>query len=148
MAHERLGNFEAAIDALETARARGAGEIAFRARILGALGHTYGRWEKPDRALAVLDELAALSQSNYVDPFEIAHVHAGLGKTDAALDNLERAAADRSGWLVYCGVWPAFEDLRSTTRFRALLNRMTLRRGGHGSTWTTDNGCTTSPLGE
>ena len=42
LAHDRLGNFEAASDALETARARGGGEIAFRARILGALGHTYG----------------------------------------------------------------------------------------------------------
>ena len=51
LAHDRLGNFEAASDALETARARGGGEIAFRARILGALGHTYGRWGKSDRAV-------------------------------------------------------------------------------------------------
>ena len=134
LAHDRLGNFEAASDALETARARGGGEIAFRARILGALGHTYGRWGKSDRALAVLDELAVMSQSNYVDPFEIAHVQVGLGKMDTALDSLERAAADRSGWLVYCGVWPAFESLRPNTRFRALLNRMALGRSGDGST--------------
>jgi tetratricopeptide (TPR) repeat protein len=133
LAHDRLGNFEAASDALETARERGAGEIAFRARILGALGHTYGRWGKSDRASAVLEELAAVSQSNYVDPFEVAHVHAGLGKMDLALDSLERAAADRSGWLLYCGVWPAFESLRSNTRFRKLLNRMALR-GGDSST--------------
>jgi TolB-like protein/tetratricopeptide (TPR) repeat protein len=134
LAHNRLGNYEAASDALETARARGGGEIAFRARILGALGHTYGRWGKSDRAMAVLDELAALSRLNYVDPFEIAHVQAGLGKMDAAVDSLERAAADRSGWLMYCGVWPAFESLRQNTRFRALLSRMALGGAGHVST--------------
>ena len=39
LAHDRLGNFEAAIDALEIAKARGGGEIAFGGRILGALGH-------------------------------------------------------------------------------------------------------------
>jgi hypothetical protein len=73
-----------------------------------------------------LHELAALSQSNYVDPFEIAHVQAGLGKADAALDSLERAVTERSGWVVYCGVWPAFETLRSNTRFQHLLSRVGL----------------------
>ena len=132
LAHDRLGNFEAASDALETARTRGGSEVAFRGRILGALGHTYGRWGKPDRAAAILDEMAAMSRSAYVDPFEIAHVQAGLGKMDAALDSLERAATDRSGYLVYCGVWPAFENLQSDTRFQALLNLMALRRSGDG----------------
>ena len=73
-----------------------------------------------------------MSQSTYIDPFEIAHVQAGLGEMDAALDSLERAAADRSGYLVFCGVWPAFESLRSNTRFQALLNWMALRRSGDG----------------
>ncbi len=132
LAHNQLGNFEAASEALETARVRGADELAFRARILGALGYTYGRWNKPDRALAALDELAALSRSNYVDPFEIAHVHAGLDKTEAALDSLELAAADRSGFAPYCGVWPAFEVLRSSRRFQALLSRMALGRRESG----------------
>ena len=100
LAHDRLGNFAAASDALETARTRGGGEVAFRGRILGALGHTYGRWGKPDRAAAILDEMAAMSRSGYVDPFEIAQVQAGLGEMDAALDSLERAATDRSGYLV------------------------------------------------
>ena len=130
LAHQRQGDFGAASEALETARALGAGESAFRARILGALGYTYGRWAKKDRALTILGELAVLSQSNYVDPFEIAHVHAGLGDLDASLDNLERAAAMRSGWLAYCRVWPGFEGLRSNTRFQALLNKMALNMNG------------------
>ena len=130
LAQNRLGNLEAASDALETARERSAGEIAFRARILGALGHTYACAGKPDRALAVLQELATLSQSNYVDPFEIAQIQVGLGNADAALDSLERAATERSGWVVYCRVWPAFEDLRSSTRYQQLLSRMGLRRIG------------------
>jgi tetratricopeptide (TPR) repeat protein len=134
LAHSRLGNFESATEALETARARAGADTSFRARILGALGHTYGRSGRADRASAVLDELAAISQSNYVDQFEIAHVLAGLGRSDAALDNLERAAEDRSGWLSYCGVWSAFESLRPNPRFQALLKGMRLRRSGNGST--------------
>ena len=82
LAHDRLGNFAAASDALETARSRCGSEVAFRGRILGALGHTYGRWGKRDRAAAILDEMAAMSRSGYVDPFEIAHVQAGLGEIE------------------------------------------------------------------
>ena len=148
LAHDRLGNFEAASAALETARARGGSEVAFRGRILGALGHTCGRWGKRDRAAAILDEMEAMSRSSYLDPFEIAQVHAGLGQADAALDSLERAAAERSGYLVFCGVWPAFESLRHTRGFklcstgcrsgRAHLSqpegtRLTLRWLGQGS---------------
>ena len=106
---------------------RGGSEVAFRGRILGALGHTYGRWGKPDRAAAILDEMAAMSRSGYVDPFDIAQVHVGLGEMDAALDSLERAATDRSGYLVFCGAWPAFEAMRPNPRFQALLGRMSLR---------------------
>jgi tetratricopeptide (TPR) repeat protein len=130
LAHGRLGNFEAASDALETAKARAGAEMAFRARILGALGHTYGRCGKSDRAAAVLDELAGLARSNYVDPFEIAHVNAGLGDAEATLAALERAAAERSAWIVYCGVWPAFEWLRSNSRFQALA--LSATKGRHG----------------
>src|SRR5207247_2540033 len=117
----------------ETARARGGGEVAFRGRILGALGHTYGRSGKPDQAVAILDEMTALSRSGYVDPFDIAQVHVGLGRMDSAIDSLERAAGERSGYLVYCGVWPAFESLRPNPRFQALLDRMSLRTSPPGS---------------
>ena len=102
LAHDRLGNFEAASDALETARNRAVAKSPF-GKNPGALGHTYGRWGKPVRAAAILDEMAAMSRSGYVDPFDVAQVHLGLGEMDAALDSLERAATDRSGYLVFCG---------------------------------------------
>jgi len=127
LAHDRLGNFTAAIDALETARSRGAGEVAFQGRILGALGHAYAGAGKKDRALAILAEMSAPPRSSYVDPFEFAQVHAGLGDLDAALSDLERAGEERSGYLVFCGSWPAFEELRSHQRFHALLDRISLR---------------------
>jgi serine/threonine-protein kinase len=130
LAHDRLGNFEAACEALETARAQGGNEQAFRARILGALGHAYGRWGKRDRATAVLDELAVLSRSSYVDPFEFAQVHAGLGNRDAALDQIERAVAERSGYLAFGAVWPAFEAVRSSPRFQKALETMSLKPAG------------------
>lgn len=126
LAHDRLGDFEAAIAALEIARNRGRGENAFHGRILGALGHAYARWGKPDRARAILDEMTAISITAYLDPFEVAQVHLGLGDVDTALDTLERAAEERSGYLVHIGVWPGFEVLRSSVRFKALLSRLSL----------------------
>jgi serine/threonine-protein kinase len=127
LAHNRLNNFTAAIDALETARSRGGGERAFQGRILGALGHAYASGQRTERAHEVLNEMAALSRGGYVDPFEFAQVHAGLGDTEAALNYLERAAMERSGYLVFCGLWPAFERLRPLTRFQAILDRMSLK---------------------
>ena len=62
LAHDRLGNFTAAIDALETARSRSAGEPAFFGRILGALGHAYARAGRRDDALAILDEMTVMSR--------------------------------------------------------------------------------------
>jgi serine/threonine-protein kinase len=124
MAHDCLGNCDAACEALETALARGGDERAFRARILGALGHACGHAGSSDRATAIRAELAAMAGSTWVDPFELAQVHAGLGDTDAALTELERAAEARSGYLVFAALWPAFAFLRSHPRFRAILDRM------------------------
>lgn len=129
IAHDRLGNFPAAIDALETALDRGGGEVAFRGRILGALGHACARSGASARATAVLNELTTMSQSAYVDSFELAQVHAGLDDAGAALEALERAAGERSGYLVFAGCWPAFEPLRGHPRFQALLDRMSLKPG-------------------
>lgn len=133
IAHDRLGNSAAAIEALETARTKGAGERAFQARILGALGHAYAAAGQGDRASAILAEMTGLSSTSYVDPFEIAQIHAGLGDTEAALADLEAAAAERSGYLVFSGCWPAFEELRPLPRFQALLETMGLKGDADGS---------------
>ena len=114
---DQLGDFQAATDALEKALVGSSAENVYRARILGALGHAYGRWGKKDRAEAIRDELEALSRTTYVDQFDMAQVLAGIGDVDGAIERLERAIGERSSYLVYSNVWPAFEALRSPRIF-------------------------------
>ena len=113
---DQLGDFQAATDALEEARARGSDANTYRARILGSLGHAYGRWGKRDHAEAIRDELEALSRTTYVDQFDMAQILRGVGDIDGAIERLERAAGERSSYLVYSNVWPTFEPLRSHPR--------------------------------
>jgi serine/threonine protein kinase/tetratricopeptide (TPR) repeat protein len=57
-------------------------------------------------------------------PFSRALVHIGLGEYDLALDRLEQAARERYPHVVYAGVDPIFDPLRSLPRFQQLLERM------------------------
>ena len=123
---DQLGDFQAATDALEKALVRGSAENAYRARILGALGHAYGRWGKTDRAAAIRDELEAMARTSYVDQFDMAQVLAGMGDVDGAIERLERAVGERSSYLVYSNVWPAFEALRAHPGFSAVASRLSL----------------------
>jgi hypothetical protein len=50
----------------------------------------------------------------------------GLGRTDAALDWLERAADERQAGYYFPSVHPIFDPLRSHPRFVALMRRMNL----------------------
>jgi DNA-binding winged helix-turn-helix (wHTH) protein/tetratricopeptide (TPR) repeat protein len=80
------------------------------------------------RALAAAGEKkAALSlakKSGGLDRFGYEHalVHLALGERDAAITALERALQMRSGWLIYAGVDPRLDPLRSQPRFTKLLN--------------------------
>ena len=76
-----------------------------------------------DRAEAIRDELEALSRTTYVDQFDVAQVLAGIGDVDGAIERLERAVGERSSYLVYGGVWPTFEALRSHPGFSVLGSR-------------------------
>lgn len=97
---------------------------AFRARLLGALGHAHARAGDGDRAREVLGELRSLGDAAYAPSFELAQVHAGLGDASSALISLERAVEARGSFAIFLGVWPAFEPLRSEPRFQALLSQL------------------------
>ena len=58
---------------------------------------------------------------------------AGLGNHALALDELERAMKERSGWLVFLRVDPRFDGLRSETRFQQVLEGMTNLSGTRDS---------------
>ena len=63
------------------------------------LGHAYALSGKKVEALKVIDHLKELSASNYIAPYNVAAVHAGLKDKDQAFAWLDRAYNERSSML-------------------------------------------------
>jgi TolB-like protein/Flp pilus assembly protein TadD len=76
------------------------------------------------RAEAIRHELDAEAPNRYVSPYHAALIRVGLGDRSAMMEALERALADRSGWMVYLPVEPEFESVRQTPEFKRLLARV------------------------
>ena len=57
-----------------------------------------------------------------------AQVYAGLGDVSAAINYLERAAAERSAWIVFLKSDVFWDSMRSDSRFQAFLRRVSLDR--------------------
>jgi TolB-like protein/DNA-binding winged helix-turn-helix (wHTH) protein/lipoprotein NlpI len=72
----------------------------------------------------LLVELMAKSKREYVSPFYIAMINAGLGRTAQALDWLEKAFDDRSNGLVFLKVDPELDSLRTNARFLELQRKL------------------------
>jgi eukaryotic-like serine/threonine-protein kinase len=62
----------------------------------------------------------------YIDPAQVASNHAVLGERDQAFAWLEKAYAEKSGFLRLLKVYPFFDSLRSDPRYADLLKRMGL----------------------
>ncbi len=93
---------------------------------LAALGHAYAAAGQRAEAQTVLAELQTLAQRKYVSPYDVATIYAGLGDKEQAFAYLEKAYADRCGWLAWwLKVDPKFDSLRPDERFTALLRRVT-----------------------
>jgi TolB-like protein/Tfp pilus assembly protein PilF len=95
----------------------------------GALGHAYAVAGQRAKALRVLGELQARSDSSYVSPFDIATIYAGLGDRTKTFEYLEKAYQGRVPYLVYLAVDPHFDDFRTDPSFRDLVRRIGLPAG-------------------
>lgn len=95
-------------------------------RVLSALGCAYARAGKHTEAQAVLTELEASAETEYVQPCYFAVIYAALGQPEQAFAWLQKAYEDRNGFLMYANVEPAFDSLRHDPRFAALLQRLGL----------------------
>ena len=71
----------------------------------------------------LLKELTYPTRREYVSPFYIALVYAGLNEHAESLLWLEKAIDDRSNPCIFLRVDPDFDNLRKDTRFEALLKR-------------------------
>ena len=121
-AYKQKGMYDEAIKAIQEA-ARLAGRSS---RMVARLGHAYAIAGKKQEALEALHELNGMSEGQYVSPYEVAIIYAGLGEKELVFEWLERAYEERSSWLTFLKVEPSFDELRSDTRFVNLVRRVGL----------------------
>jgi serine/threonine-protein kinase len=119
------GKFQAAEEALKRGLELCPG-TAFRSRLLGALGFTYGRWGKPSLAREVKREVDGMRRTSYVPSFELAQIEIGLGNHAGALTCLEDAVIKRESFAVFMKSWLSFRPLSREPRFQALLAQVDL----------------------
>jgi class 3 adenylate cyclase/TolB-like protein/Tfp pilus assembly protein PilF len=93
---------------------------------LAVLAHAYASAGRRPAAMEILQGLLESSKTRYIPSYWIALIYVGLAERDEAIAWLERAYEERSSWLVWIGVEPRFDPLRSDARFVSLLRRMRL----------------------
>ena len=113
------GKFDEAIEAIERAM-RLDPDSAF---LLTCYGQTLAAAGKRDEAAEVLAKLKKLSEERSISAYHIAVIQTFLGEKDKALLALEKSFAEREAWIVWMGVEPIFDSLRSDARFKSLLER-------------------------
>jgi DNA-binding winged helix-turn-helix (wHTH) protein/tetratricopeptide (TPR) repeat protein len=107
---------------IAVAAARRAVELSGRrTAMLAALGFALARAGREEEAEGVAQELRTLAQNQFVPASRLAMVYTGLGREEAALEQLAKAARERSRFMAFLGVWPVFDSLRGRPAFRQLL---------------------------
>ncbi len=96
-------------------------------QLVGTRGQVLAVCGRRQQALDELKRLEAQARSGrIVSHYGLAVIHAALGNTDQALEELDAAYNDRA-WANYIIKWdPAFDRLRSDPRFARLVQRMGL----------------------
>ena len=90
-----------------------------------ALAHAYATAGRRTKAKKIVDDLERRSRTNYVSPYMIATIHAGLGNKDRAFEFLEKAYQEGSSDLPYfLRADLRIDNLRSDPRFEDLMRRM------------------------
>lgn len=93
----------------------------------GYAGAVFGIAGAAEDSRAILRSFEEIGRDGgYVDPFNLALVHVGLGQHDEALSQLERCATEGSvqNWII--APEPFFDALREEPRLRAVLGRLDL----------------------
>ncbi|MEJ0106088.1 MAG: hypothetical protein WDO19_27595 [Bacteroidota bacterium] len=80
---------------------------------------------KPE-ALTVLQELENISGDQFVSPYCIAVIYAGLGMADEVFAYLNKAVDIKSAWMIHLhfGVDPRFTGFKNDIRYTELLKRI------------------------
>ncbi len=94
---------------------------------LTALGHAQALAGKRSDAEKAINRLQQLSKQQYVSPFHIAVIYAGLDDRKLALDWLEKSRQERFNLLPFIKVDPVWKNLRSEARFVELAKGLGLK---------------------
>ena len=120
---ELAGRYEEAVEEFQKAEAlspKGPPEPS------SGLAHVYAQMGRITEALAIVEELKALSTNRYVSPYGIASIYACMGEVETALDWLEKAFSEHDQTLVWVKVHPRLDSVRGEARFESLLRKMNL----------------------
>lgn len=79
-----------------------------------------------EEARQAFDQLLQHAASNYLPPFYLAVIAAGLGDNEQAFAWLEKAYQERSGWMPWLKHEPLLDGLQTDARFSDLLRRVGL----------------------
>ncbi len=129
VAHDELGwiyeqqkDFAQAIAEIQKAR-----EIEPHvAEPLASLGRANALAGRTADAHRVLDQLAKMSETDHVTPYNVATIYSALGDNDDAIAQLEKAYEERSWYLMFLAVDPQLDTLRADARFKDLVKRVGL----------------------
>jgi serine/threonine-protein kinase len=119
-----LGRLPPAIAELERAREL----LGDTPPALGSLGRAYGRAGRIPEAEELIERMKIMASEKPVAAASIAAAYVGLGNHDLAIAWLEKAADNRSSWLVWSATEPWWDPLRDHPRFQVLLDRLNLRQ--------------------
>jgi Tfp pilus assembly protein PilF len=100
---------------------------------LAVLGHAYAAAGNHAEAERILKTLMERAETQYLPSYWIALIYTGLADKERAFEWLERAHQERSSWLVWIGVEPRFDGLRSHPRFLRLVEQMGLGAVSHAA---------------
>ena len=123
LAYLQQNKFENAIAALSKAVTFSSGGLAFESY----LGFAYAAAGRQTEAIEALANLRDIATERYVSAYNFAMIHLGLGEIDKAIEWLEKAFAERSGFLPFLKVEPMLDPLRADPRFQDLLWRVGFR---------------------
>ena len=119
-AHERKGDYERAINECQRALSSAPDDQ----NALSTLGYAYARAGRRNEAQVILDKLVTRRKQHFVSPFMIALLSTALDKKDEAIDWLNKAVDERDPQLIWVGVEPQLDPLRTDQRFKQLLQKL------------------------
>ena len=92
--------------------------------VLAALAYALAMAGQSNEARNMMGELVRMSGQRYVSPVLLSQVALGLGEKDRALEYLRQAYELRSTDLVWIGVRPVFDSIRSEGAFVELSSQV------------------------